>query len=115
MSWSPSSDVEAEAGVCGQAFGVHPVKDRDPPVDVVVELDAVLSFVGAEETKDVLHHSSLKREWEGQEQRVELWPVESFAEVGASGDMRVVGDSKRRSHRAEAAGRAPCSRYLPCR
>ena len=86
MSWSPSWDVEAEAGVGGQALGVHPVKDRDPPVDVVVEFDAVLAFVGAEEATDVLDHSSFEGEREGQEQGVELWPVESLAEVGASGD-----------------------------
>ena len=34
-------DVEAESGVGGEPFGVHPIEHRDAYVDVVVELDVI--------------------------------------------------------------------------
>ena len=65
---------------------MHAVEDRDAAVDVVVELDTVLALVGAEQPADVLHDSTFEREREGEEQGVELGPVEALAEVGAGGD-----------------------------
>ena len=40
------SNVEAEFGVAGEAFGVHAGEDGDDDVDVVVHLDVVLVRVG---------------------------------------------------------------------
>ena len=71
-------DVEAEACVRGEALGVHAIEDGDASVDAVVELDAMLSLMGAEESSDVLDDSALERQREGEEQRVELGPVEAF-------------------------------------
>lgn len=73
-------DVEAEARVRGEALGVHAVEDRDPGVDVVVELDVVFSLVGAQESPDVLHDSALERQGESEKQGVELGPVEALAQ-----------------------------------
>lgn len=77
-------DVEAEACVRGEALGVHAVEDGDASVDVVVELDVMLSLMGAQESSDVLDDSALERQREGEEQRVELGPVEALLEVGGS-------------------------------
>lgn len=66
-----------------ESLGVHAFEYGDPAVDVVVELDVELALVGAKEPPDVLDHSALEREGEGEEQRVELGPVEAFAEVRA--------------------------------
>ena len=79
-------DVEPEGGVGGEPLGVHSIEDRDAGIDVVVELDVVLAFVGSQEPSDVLDDAAFEREGEGEEQRVELGPVEAFAEVGAGCD-----------------------------
>jgi hypothetical protein len=50
----------------GQPLGVHPVEDRDPIIDVVVELDVVLAFVGSQEPPDVSNKAAVEREWEGE-------------------------------------------------
>ena len=68
------------------AFGVHAVENGNAHVDVVVEFDVVFAGVAAQQPPDVLHDPPFEREWEGEEQGVELGPVESFAEVGAGGD-----------------------------
>lgn len=52
-------DVEAEACVRGEALGVHAVEDGDASVDVVVELDVMLSLMGGQESSDVLGDSPL--------------------------------------------------------
>jgi hypothetical protein len=57
-------DVEAGGGVGGEALGVHAVEDGDAAVDVVVQLDAVLAFVGAQQPADVLDDASFEREEE---------------------------------------------------
>ena len=44
---APLGDIEAKRGVGRQAFEVHPVEDRDSHVDVVVELNVMLAFIGA--------------------------------------------------------------------
>lgn len=41
------SNVEAEFGVAGEAFGVHAGEDGDDDVDVVVDLDVVLVSVSS--------------------------------------------------------------------
>jgi hypothetical protein len=64
---------------------VHAVEDRDAAIDVVVEFDVVLAFVGAQQPADALHDATLEREREREEQGVELGPVEPFTEVGAGG------------------------------
>lgn len=79
-------DVEAEACVRGKALGVHAVEDGDASVDVVVELDVMLSLMRAQESSDVLDDPALERQREGEEQRVELGPNEALPEVGAGGD-----------------------------
>jgi len=74
QSRSPASlrDIEAESGVGGQALDVHPVEHRDSHVHVVVEFDVMLVLVRPEQSTDVLNHSALERDREGQEKGVEL-------------------------------------------
>lgn len=74
-------NVEAQSGVGGEPFGVHPVEHWDAYVDVVVEFDVKFARVSAQETADVLDDSAFESEREGEEQRVEFGPVEPFSEV----------------------------------
>jgi hypothetical protein len=64
---------------------VHPSEHWVEAVVVVVDLDAGLAGKGAGDAADTLHDPASARDREGQEQRVELWEVEAFAEVGAGG------------------------------
>jgi len=52
-------DIEAERGVGGKSFGVHPPEDRHPGIDVVMQLDVVLVVVDPEETTNVLDDAAL--------------------------------------------------------
>src|SRR3977135_743474 len=79
--------VEAEGGVGGAAFVVLAGEDRHEEVDVVVDLDAGLGVGGAEDPADVLADVALELDREGQEQGVERWAVEAFAdEAGGGGE-----------------------------
>ena len=52
-------DIEAERGVGGKSLVVHPVEDRHPGIDVVMQLDVVLVVVDPEETTNVLDDAAL--------------------------------------------------------
>jgi hypothetical protein len=71
-------DVEAERGVGGQTLGVHSLEDRDTAVDVVVKFDVGFAFV--------LDDSTSEGERKGEEERVELGPVEALTEIRAGSD-----------------------------
>jgi hypothetical protein len=55
-------------------------------VSVVVDANVCLAFVGAHEPSGVLDEPALERDREGEEEGVELWAVEAFAEVLAGRD-----------------------------
>ncbi len=60
-------------------------------IDIVVQLDVMLAFVGSQQSSDVLDDATLERERESEEQRVKLGPVEPFAEVGTGRHERDPG------------------------
>ena len=65
---------------------MHPLEDGNAYVDVVVEFDPVFARVRAKEAADILDHSALEGDGEGEKQRVELGPVEALAGVRAYRD-----------------------------
>jgi hypothetical protein len=111
---SPSSwpHVEAEGGVAGQTLLVHPGEHGDAGVDVVVDLDVVLSVMGPEETTDVLDDPAFPCQWEGEEEGVERRPVEALPEVGRRGhehDATAVGGLERFADGCSSLLSAPTS------
>jgi hypothetical protein len=78
---------ETEGGVGPAALVVHAGEHRDLGVDVVVDLDAGLGVGRSEDTADVLDNAALELDGKGEEQGVEGWAVEAFAEqAGRSGE-----------------------------
>ena len=58
---------------------MHAVQNGDSGIDVVVELDVVFAFVGAEEASHALHDPSFERQREREEQGVELGPTKRLS------------------------------------
>ena len=53
---------------------------------VGVRLCSVLARMSSKDASDVLHEASLERDRRGQEERVECWTIEAFADEVASGN-----------------------------
>ena len=65
---------------------VHGAQHGHAGVGVVVDADARLASAGAHEASGVLDEAAFEGDGEGEEEGVELWAVEAFAEVLAGGD-----------------------------
>ena len=83
--------MEAEGGVCGAALVVHADEGRDEDVDVVVDFDAGFGVGGPQDPSDVLDDAAFEADREREEQCVEGWAVEPFAEqTGRRGEKQSV-------------------------
>ncbi len=96
-NWAVSSDVEAEARIGRESPTVHASQDGHTAVNVVVDLHARLALDGAQDPADVLDESTLERDREREEQRVEGRAVEPFTQEAAG-----------RDHDHAAPGLKPC-------
>jgi hypothetical protein len=77
---------EAEAGVAGRTFGQGRCEYSGAHVVVVVNLGGGLAGVGAQDPAGVLDEAAFECDRRGEEQGVEGWAVEAFANIGTGGD-----------------------------
>jgi hypothetical protein len=86
LSNEPPWVGKAQTGVARRAFGQRGGEDAGGYVVVVVNLGGGLARKRSEDAAGVLHQSALEGDWGGEEERVQRWAVEAFADVGAGGD-----------------------------
>lgn len=84
---------EAEAGVADASLRVRICEHWYSRVDVVVDLDARLLRVGADDASDVLHDAPFELHREDEEGSIERRTVESFADVRTNGNDQQRGPS----------------------
>jgi predicted TIM-barrel fold metal-dependent hydrolase len=78
--------LEAESGVRLAAFVVHADERGDEDVEVVVDFDTDLGVGGPQNPSDVLDDAAFELDREREEQGVQGWAVEPFAEQAGSRD-----------------------------
>ena len=80
------SNSVANGGIAFQAFAVHRFTDRNPDVDVVVDLYVLFPFIIAMQTSCILGHNAFPCYWWHEKECVEASIVKPLANVFTCGD-----------------------------